>query len=307
MEGPYTNPDYGANADTNPWRHGIVEAEYKALVDACGTDVKVWTTAPELDGILDFCAYAKKINPDVVIALGHSEATPQLIDAMGKYRPTLMTYTMNATGRLPVVGGARGYGPDEYCFSHPEMYAELISDSCGIHVNAVLQVYDKVYYTDVDSIQMITKTVPVKLNVPEPHEVPLAKQYKELHESGRDCDIPYTAMELTTVVAEALRICKYEKSPPYLDLNLLGLKIGPVALVGIPGEPFTEVGVKIKETAGFALILPCALTNGYEGYFPVKAAYDEGGYEARSSRYKSGVAETIIEGGKQILSELSHI
>ena len=170
----------------------------------------------------------------------------------------------------------------------------------------VLQVYDKVYYTDVDSIQMITKTVPVKLNVPEPHEVPLAKQYKELHESGRDCDIPYTAMELTTVVAEALRICKYEKSPPYLDLNLLGLKIGPVALVGIPGEPFTEVGVKIKETAGFALILPCALTNGYEGYFPVKAAYDEGGYEARSSRYKSGVAETIIEGGKQILSELSH-
>ncbi len=170
----------------------------------------------------------------------------------------------------------------------------------------VLQVYDKVYYTDVDSIQMITKTVPVKLNVPEPHEVPLARKYKELHESGRDCDIPYTAMELTTVVAEALRICKYENSPAYLDLKLLGLKIGPVALVGIPGEPFTEVGVKIKEAEGFSLILPCALTNGYEGYFPVKSAYDEGGYEARSSRYKSGVAETIIEGGKQIITELAN-
>lgn len=170
----------------------------------------------------------------------------------------------------------------------------------------VLQVYDKVYYVDVDSIQMITKTVPVKLNVPEPHEIPLARKYKELHESGRDCDIPYTAMELTTVVAEALRICKYENSPAYLDLNLLGLKIGPVALVGIPGEPFTEVGVKIKETEGFPLILPCALTNGYEGYFPVKSAYDEGGYEARSSRYKSGVAETIIEGGKQIIAELAN-
>ncbi len=171
----------------------------------------------------------------------------------------------------------------------------------------VLQVYDKVYYTDVDSIHMITKTVPVKLNVPEPHEVPLAKKYKELHESGRDHDIPYTAMELTTVVAEALRICKYENSPAYLDLNLLGLKLGPVALVGIPGEPFTEIGVKIKEAEGFSLILPCALTNGYEGYFPVKSAYDEGGYEARSSRYKSGVAETIIEGGKQIVAELACI
>jgi hypothetical protein len=169
----------------------------------------------------------------------------------------------------------------------------------------VLQVYDKVYYTDVDSLRMITKVVPVKLNVPEPHEVPLAKKYKQLHEAGRDCDIPYTAMELTTVVAEALRICKYENSPAYLDLNMSGLRIGPVALVGIPGEPFTEVGVKIKDTEGFELILPCALTGGYEGYFPVKAAYDEGGYEARSSRYKSGVAETIVEGGKQIIAELA--
>ena len=169
----------------------------------------------------------------------------------------------------------------------------------------VLQVYDKLFYTDIDSIHLITKIVPVKLNVPEPHEVPLAKKYKELHEAGRDCDIPYTAMELTTVVAEALRICTYENSPPYLDLPMLGLKLGPVALVGIPGEPFTEVGVKIKEAEGFELILPCGLTNGYEGYFPVKAAFDEGGYEARSSRYKSGVAETIVEAGKQIVAELA--
>ena len=169
----------------------------------------------------------------------------------------------------------------------------------------VLQVYDKLFYTDIDSIHLITKIVPVKLNVPEPHEVPLAKKYKELHEAGRDCDIPYTAMELTTVVAEALRICKYENSPAYLDLPMLGLKLGPVALVGIPGEPFTEVGVKIKEAEGFELIMPCGLTNGYEGYFPVKAAYDEGGYEARSSRYKSGVAETIVEAGKQIVADLA--
>lgn len=166
MEGPYTNPSYGANADTNPWRHGIVEAEYKALVDACGTDVKVWTTAPELDGILDFCAYVKKVNPDVVIALGHSEATPQLIDAMGKYRPTLMTHTMNATGRLPVFGGTRGYGPDEYCFSHPEMYAELISDSCGIHVNAVLQQM-LLRIKGVDKVVLITDSTKTEAPSPE--------------------------------------------------------------------------------------------------------------------------------------------
>jgi len=170
---------------------------------------------------------------------------------------------------------------------------------------SVLQVYDKVTYTDVDAITLIPKTVAVELNVPDPSEVPLAKKYKALHEAGRDADIPYSAMELTTVVAEALRICKYENSPATLDLPMLGLRIGPVALIGIPGEPFTEVGVALKDTPGFDLILPCALTNGYEGYFPVKSAYDEGGYEARSSRYKSGVAEKIVENGKQLIAQLA--
>lgn len=139
MEGPYTNPNYGANADRNPWRHGLVKQEYEALVDACGTDVKVWATAPELEGIENFYAYAKQVNPDVVFAVGHSQATPEQIRALGKYHPTLLTHAMNATGRISTPAGTRGYGPDEYCFAQPDMYAELISDSCGIHVHPALQ------------------------------------------------------------------------------------------------------------------------------------------------------------------------
>ena len=50
--------------------------------------------------------------------------------------------------------------------------------------------------------------------------------------------------------------------------------------------------------------MPCGLVNGYEGYFPVKSAFDEGGYEARTSRYKSGVAEAVVDCGKAILGKL---
>ena len=139
MEGPFTNPSYGSHADTNPWRNGIDAETITALVDACGTDVKVWTIAPELPYLLPFLEYARKVNPDVVFAVGHSEATPMQISSLGKYRPTLMTHTMNATGRLPVPGGTRAYGPDEYCFRQPDMFAELISDSCGIHVHPQMQ------------------------------------------------------------------------------------------------------------------------------------------------------------------------
>ena len=139
MEGPYTNPGYGSHADTNPWRSGVKEEDFKPIVDACGSDARVWTVAPEREDLLPFLQYAKQVNPDAVVAVGHSEATPMQIRALGKYRPTLMTHAMNATGRQQATRGLRGYGPDEYCFKEPEMYAELISDSCAIHVHPEMQ------------------------------------------------------------------------------------------------------------------------------------------------------------------------
>jgi len=139
MEGPYTNPDYGAHAHRNPWRIPIEPEQFKLLVDEAGTLAKVWTVAPERPGLIPFLEYARKVNPDVVFAVGHSEATPSQIRSLGKYRPTLQTHSMNATGRQAVPGGTRGYGPDEYCMKEPDMYAELISDSCGIHVHPEMQ------------------------------------------------------------------------------------------------------------------------------------------------------------------------
>jgi len=168
----------------------------------------------------------------------------------------------------------------------------------------VLQVYDKVEYVPVESIGSIIKTIGIPANVPTKDQLPLAHKYKELHEAGRDCDIPYKAMELTTVVAEAMRMCKLENGPDHFDFPLTGVYIGPVAFIGIPGEPFTEIGRQIKDTEGWKLICPTINTNGKEGYFPLMDAYEEGGYEARSSRFKAGVAERIIAESKALLAEL---
>ena len=169
---------------------------------------------------------------------------------------------------------------------------------------AVLQVYDKVKYIDVDSIGVARKDVFVSANKADEKDLPLARKYKKLHDEGRDSEIPFTGMELTTVVAEAIRMCNMENAPDEFKLTLSGLRIGDVALVGIPGEPFTEIGVKIKQEEGWGLIMPCALTNGYEKYFPVKSAFDEGGYEARTSAYKGDVADKIILGSKQLLKDM---
>ena len=156
MEGPYTNPEYGSRSWLNPWRNGVLEKDYKFLIDEAGKYVKVWSIAPEREDIMPFLEYARVVNPEVVFAVGHSEATPAEIRALGsKYRPTLMTHTFNATGRQAVAGGTRGFGPDEYCMKDPEMYAELISDSCGIHVHSEMQQL-LVHCKGVDKIVLIT-------------------------------------------------------------------------------------------------------------------------------------------------------
>jgi hypothetical protein len=87
-------------------------------------------------------------------------------------------------------------------------------------------------------------------------------------------------------------------------MELSGIAFGDIALVGIPGEPFMGIGRGLKETEGWDMVLPTCLTNGSHGYFPVQDAYDQGGYEARSSNFKAGVAEYIIEEGKKLLADL---
>ena len=185
---------------------------------------------------------------------------------------------------------ARGY-------AHAQYIARVVT-------GGVMQAFDKVEYVDVDAIAAVQKTIDVPANVPDPADMPLAHKYNDLHNAGRDDEIPYTGMMLTTVVAEAGRMVKLENGPEAFPMYLSAVKIGPVALFGMPGEPFTGIGRAIKEAEGYSLVLPCCLTNGNEGYFPMKDAYDEGGYEARSSYFKTGVAELIIAEGKKLLSEL---
>ena len=139
MEGPYTNPDYGANAHRNPWRGPVLPEQYQALVDEAGSLAAVWVIAPERGDLLPFLEYARKVNPSVKFAVGHSEATPEQIRKLGAFAPTLHTHITDATGRQPVPAGTRGVGPDEHCLMTPEIYAEMISDSCGIHVCADMQ------------------------------------------------------------------------------------------------------------------------------------------------------------------------
>ena len=67
---------------------------------------------------------------------------------------------------------------------------------------------------------------------------------------------------------------------------------------GIPGEPFTEIGRNIKAESSAAMTFVSCITNGYYGYFPTSNAYQEGGYEARSSIFGPTVADELVAAAK---------
>ena len=139
MEGPYMNPAYGALADLNVWKGPILAEDYVPLVDAGGEAIKIWAVAPEREGLAEFMTYARKQNPQVSFSAGHSEATPDQVRALKPYGLCQQTHTMNATGRPETIRGTRRCGPDEACLLDDDMFAELISDSGGIHVDPDMQ------------------------------------------------------------------------------------------------------------------------------------------------------------------------
>ena len=62
-------------------------------------------------------------------------------------------------------------------------------------------------------------------------------------------------------------------------------RMGEAAFVGLPGEPFVEIGLAIKAGSPFPLTTVFALCNGVTGYVPLAEHFDHGGYEPRTTPY----------------------
>lgn len=76
-------------------------------------------------------------------------------------------------------------------------------------------------------------------------------------------------------------------------------KIGDVAIVSMPGEPFAEIGVAVRKASPFAHTMFCGYSDGVGGdYLPTSCEYDQGGYEVERTPYgieadQKLIAETI--------------
>ena len=170
---------------------------------------------------------------------------------------------------------------------------------------AVLQIYDFATPVASDTVRFAHKYVQVGKNLWDPERLPevedLVKIYREKGEFAPELN-KYPGLHYR----EALRIMANLSRPEFFNLRVSGLRIGDVAFIGIPGEPFASIGLDIVAQSTMPMTVVTAITNGYEGYYPDAAAFAEPGYsyEKSTSPFAPDCAEKLINGAMEVLEQL---
>jgi neutral ceramidase len=106
---------------------------------------------------------------------------------------------------------------------------------------------------------------------------------------------------------EAYKILAIEmRASPTIRLEVQVFRLSrDVAVVGLPGEVFVDLGLAIKKASPFEHTLVIELCQDAPGYIPTKKAFAEGSYETVNSRIAPGGGEEMAEAAIRLLKELA--
>jgi len=111
------------------------------------------------------------------------------------------------------------------------------------------------------------------------------------------------AVKVQEIFMKILTDLKGKKIPDHLR-RLRVLALGDLALVFVPGEIFTELGIALKKRSPFAYTFVVESLSEGLGYIPTRKAYEEGGYQpAVGTRVAPGGGELIVETALALLSD----
>jgi|SRR5581483_2766576 len=90
-----------------------------------------------------------------------------------------------------------------------------------------------------------------------------------------------------------------------IEWPMQAIRIGPVVLLAVSGEPFIEIAQAIVAASPF----PCTCVSGYSnggfGYIPTRQAYEEGGYEVQTTIFSPDAAEILVREGIRMLRDMA--
>lgn len=126
----------------------------------------------------------------------------------------------------------------------------------------------------------------------------------KLRESGSEAEIRWAGMlaKRSRMRAERSRAYAGKQHAP---LEIHAIRINDIAIVGVPGEPFVEIGLAIKAHSPFKHTLFSGYSNAGGSYVPMAHAYPVGGYEVDVTPFTPAAAEVMIQESLALLHELA--
>ncbi len=175
--------------------------------------------------------------------------------------------------------------------------AKRIGDALGATVN---EAFGKLAAVKNPTLAVRSATVAVGLQEFKESEQAEARRNMEMVGTS---ELPFLAqVQAYKVLAVALRRQKSDTIPLEAQVFRLSDK---VAIVGLPGEVFVELGLAIKNASPFETTIVVELANDAPGYIPTEKAFREGSYETVNSRVKPGGGERLVEAAVGLLKELA--
>jgi len=151
---------------------------------------------------------------------------------------------------------------------------------------------------EINSISAKREIVKLPLSEVKPDDLPKAREV--ISRTGK----PNAPNFLELVNAyKVLDVLDRKGEPVNAEIQVIALG-DQCAIVGLPGEIFTELGMYIKSRSPYHNTMVVELANGCVGYVPDGKAYIEGNYEPVSARCGAGSGEILVEKAIQLLYEL---
>jgi len=107
--------------------------------------------------------------------------------------------------------------------------------------------------------------------------------------------------------AYAAERARMDELPRDTETMVQAMRIGDLAMVGLPGEFFVEYGLSIKRQSPFSRTMTVELANDWIGYVPTDRGLDEGGYETwlgSTSRVAKGSEQLFVDSALRCLNEV---
>ena len=105
----------------------------------------------------------------------------------------------------------------------------------------------------------------------------------------------------------ARELYSLQEDPRYTEqVELQVIRIGELYMVGIPGEPFSDLGLRLRALVAPRQVMISELANNELGYFATEPAFGGRVYEAilPSAPFELSVLDRMIENAAELVKQL---